>query len=160
RAELRLNEALKAGPENPSALWARFALGRCAYYLASAEGRLLETPDGLPKEQQGPARQRYRDHLTRARDGFDKVDEELLQRASAAGGQLTPMEQSMIRQAALAAAECDFFLPDYEEAIRRFKHIAVRYPAQVEELAALSFLWQCHYRMNEPAKAREVAVKM
>src|SRR5262249_26238308 len=98
--------------------------------------------------------------LTRARDHFDKVEEELLQRAAATGGRLTPAENEFIRQSALSAAECDFFLPDYEEAIRRYKQIALRYPGRVEELAALSFQWQCYYRKDEPAKAREVAVKV
>jgi len=55
-----------------------------------------------------------------------------------------------------AAAESNFYLGRFEEAVRRYTVLADRHPQQVEELAALSQIWHCstyYLKQQEPARA-------
>ena len=48
------------------------------------------------------------------------------------------------RQAAFALAECRFDLGQYDEALRIYEVLSVRYHHQVDGLIALRAAWQCH----------------
>src|SRR5258706_12178906 len=107
----------------------------------------------MPVKDRDAASERYRKFLAKARVPFEEVEKVLLDRDEKKA--LADVDRPLLRQAQFAAAECWFFTEEYEEAVRRYKLLRVRYANQFEELVALSQLWQCYGRyMKQPENAR------
>jgi hypothetical protein len=149
-AEPRLADALRLYPENPQAKVAAFRLGRCAYFEALKEYEASKPPS-LPPETKAARLKRYRELLQKGADLFEKLGNEMQEKATASP--LPPGEAVLWRQTSFAAAECYFFMASYQEAAQRNSILAARYKGQVEELVALSQLWQCQFYLaqREPA---------
>src|SRR5207249_2588593 len=60
--------------------------------------------------------------------------------------------------------DCYFWLQKYEESVRRYGALALRYQGRPEEMIALSQLWQCYVFMGrqdkEPDRAAAVLKRM
>src|SRR5258706_11767866 len=107
----------------------------------------------MPVKDRDAASERYRKFLAKARVPFEEVEKVLLDRDEKKA--LADVDRPLLRQAQFAAAECCFFLEEYEEAVRRYKLLRLRYANQFEELVALSQLWQCYEKyLSQPESAR------
>lgn len=178
KAQTRLEAALRFYPQNAHALQAEHMLARCSWFQAAQESHLLKDLQSrqgqleqalkqqLPEKERESAKQeleklkkdweavrvRKRELLEKAKKPFEEVENTLLKREQ--DGKLAESERILLRQASFAAAECYFFQEDFEEAVRRYQILRIRYEGQFEELVALSQLWQCHgVYLNEPTKA-------
>jgi hypothetical protein len=158
KAETKLDAALRNYPNSGRALQAKFLLGRCHWYQAAQESRLLHDKN-MPAKDRDAAKERYRKFLEKARAPFEDVEKVLLDRDEKKG--LADADKPLLRQAQFAATECAFFLEEYEEAVRRYKLLRLRYANQFEELVALSQLWQCYEKyLNQPESARPLVDAM
>ena len=129
KAEAKLDQALRNYPNSGRALQAKFILGRCHWYQAAQESKLLFDKN-LPEKDRVAAKERYRKFLEKARDPFEGVEKVLLERDEKKA--LADADRPLLRQAQFAAAECYFFLEEYEEAVRRYKQLRLRYAGQFE----------------------------
>jgi tetratricopeptide (TPR) repeat protein len=158
-AEQRFLGALQQHPAAAGVPKARFCLGKCYWFVATRKSNALSSQElTLSPEERKHHQREMAESLRKALEQFTKV-EELLQARRAAGG-LTAGDATRLRLAEYAAAECHFFLGQYEEAVKRNAALADRYQGQPEELVALSQLWQCHNYLNQPDKAQEVVGRM
>jgi outer membrane protein assembly factor BamD (BamD/ComL family) len=158
KAQTRLQEALQNYPSSVQANFARFYLGRCFWFLAAKESSVLRDKK-LPKEDLDVSRKRYKEYLEKARQPFEIVESSLL--AQQQKSELSPADASLLRQASFAAAECCFYVGgEYEEAVRRYNLLALRYRHTVEELIALSQLWQCYQIYLRPANPEKASATL
>jgi hypothetical protein len=158
KAEIKLEAALRNYPNGGRSLQAKFLLGRCHWYQAAQESRLLHDKN-LPVKDREAAKERYRKFLEKARMPFEEVEKVLLDRDEKKA--LADADRPLLRQAQFAAAECYFFSEEYEEAVRRYKLLRQRYANQFEELVALSQLWQCYEKyLNQSESARPLIETM
>lgn len=168
KAQTRLKAFVESFPASPLADRARFMTGRCAWFLAAKESNALAQFRKLSKEEQADPTTKatidktlktYKDLLSSARPLFEQVEDNLVKKQMA--GALSKMDATLLQQASFGAAECYFFQGEYEEAVRRYNLLAIRYAKQVEELVAWSQLWQCHqFFLKQPEKAEEALAQM
>ena len=172
RAAEALVRALERFPESPQALRARYYEGRCYWFLAAREaGKIREgqakfaasgTAEEVRKQTQqaiAAAEKQYRKYLEQAVEPFNAVEAVLVRSQTA--GTLTPADAVLLRQASFSAAECYFFLGNYDESTVRYDRLVLRYKGKVEELVALSQLWHCYsVRLAQPEEARKALQKM
>jgi hypothetical protein len=83
-----------------------------------------------------------KDLLEKARTIFEPLENELME--ISLKGALSEADQQTLRQASFAAADCYFYMENFEESVRRYRELSLRYSGQVMELVALSQLWQCY----------------
>ncbi len=172
KAEARLKDALQSYPDSKYAITARYQLGRCYWYQASQEGRaaqeaqkqLAAVPmDKIADREVIQSRiqlhmKQYREYLQRAVVPMQMVEAPLARKPA---DQLTPAEALLLKQASIHLAEYLFYLGEYEQSVQAYAQVAVRYEKQVEQLIALSQMWQCYERfLDQPDKARDVLARM
>jgi tetratricopeptide (TPR) repeat protein len=158
-AEFKYLEALREGPAKPQWTRAEFRLGRCYWYQASKMSKALQDP-GLAKDARDAYKRQYDEFLQSAIGPFEKVESEVLSRQSK-NEPLNPGDLINLRQSSFAVAECYFYLGQYEEAVSRYILLEKRYDGQVEQLVALSQLWQCYDQyLRQPEKAKETLKRM
>ena len=184
KAEYRLSRAIQFYPESTQSVKAHFYQGRCFWYLAAQKATRIKDLNvkiqeldttvsgrgGAPtdnearqkkqfQEQVTQEEKSYAEQLTKARPPFLDVEEKLLKKKQSES--LNPEETKLLRQSSFAVAECAFYLGDYEDCVKRYEGLADRYQLQVEELMALSQLWQCYsVYLEEPKKADYVVSRM
>lgn len=139
-AMTRLQAALEQYPKSEYANNAKFLIGRCFWYQAARDSQKLQNP-ATPKKDFDLIRTNYKENLKQALKHFDDLEVRLLER----GRNLTPDETILLRQTSFGAAECCFFMEAFDDAVRRYNLLRLRYAEKVEELVILSQLWQCHY---------------
>jgi hypothetical protein len=183
KAEYRLARAMQFYPAGESSTKARFLQARCHWYLASqradkirdlnfkqqALAKSIGENGGTPTDAENHQRKQldeqvaqeeagYNESLAKARIPFQEVEERLLRKK--ADGSLTPDEAKLLRQTSFAAAECSFYLGDYDDCVKRYEALADRYQSQVEGMIALSQLWQCYSYLKDQKKAEYIVVRM
>ena len=63
-------------------------------------------------------------------------------------------EAATLKEAAYWGVDCYFYMEKYEETVRRYSALALRYQQQPEGLIALHQIWYCqHFYLREPEKA-------
>jgi tetratricopeptide (TPR) repeat protein len=178
RAQTCLEDALRLYPQDPHALMARFMYGRCLWFQAGRESQQLSelrlrmdqlakalTQQLQEKEREAAAQElakvkkdweasktRYRDLLEKAKRPFEEVESTLQKREQ--DSRLSDEDRPLMRQAAFAAAETYFFREEYDEALRCYQILKIRYEGQFEELVALSQLFQCAIYIRDTDKAK------
>jgi len=167
RARDELTRAMQYFPDSPQVVAARFMLGRCSWYQAARESKLLQSREGqvLTPEARKSHEQRISQYLQQALDEFQKLATELTRKEARAHNLklpgLTAEEAAYLRMSMFAAAECTYFLGEFEAAARRYEVLALKYQGQVEELVALSQLWQCYAKyLRQPEKAEAVVERI
>lgn len=162
-AEQRFLSAIQQYPDSPAVPKARFYLGKYYWYAATQKSRMLDpraNPDqaNIGPEERKQMQRQMAESLKRALEQFEKVQEILQARQLAA--LLPPDEASRLRLAEFSAAECCYFLGRFDETLKRYTVLAERHRLQVEELAALSQMWQCHNALNQPDLSKAILARM
>lgn len=151
QAYQHFEKALERYPNNPGALKARLQLAQCLRFLAQ---QCVEKINSAKTEEE---RRHWRTQGQRwvemAAAHLQTLTAELaaLQKTRP----LTPDEESMVRQAAFAFAECQFDLGQYVETLRLYEELAGRYRNQVDGLIALRFAWQLYKLQFQPKLAAQ-----
>jgi hypothetical protein len=182
KAEYRLGRAIQFYPESAQAIKARFQRGRCFWYLAAQRAtkikevsaklhELSSDPTGASpseadlrlkkqlQEQKTQEEKSYNENLAKARVPFQELENLLLTKKQSTV--LSTDETKHLRMSSFAIAECAFYLGEYDDCVRRYETLGERYQGQVEELMALSQLWQCFsVYLEEPKKADFVLARM
>src|SRR5205823_1745263 len=114
------------------------------------EGLEMRKPDLPPEERNQRLRQR-RDALRRSAGALQKVEAILIDRQK--GKPLSADDEATLLQASFYAADCSFYLGDYNDAIRRYQALERRYAKQVGQLQALLGLWKVYHHWSEPLSA-------
>lgn len=157
-ASMRYQEALDHYPADARAPKARFHLADCYRLLADLENQNLGFGRQQPPDAMRLIRERYRRWLMMALAHYQKLADDLATRR--ANTTLTPDEEELVRQAEFAQGKCQIDLGHYQDAIKLFEILGVRYRYHVEHLNALREIWRCHWMMRNPDKARETVRQM
>jgi tetratricopeptide (TPR) repeat protein len=156
-AEQRFLAAVQQYPDSPAAAKARHCLGKVYWYTAVQRNRAARAPDVTDDERKLKNKQ-MAEALQKAVEQFDLSEKLLLARQKA--GPLDAAESELLYMSSWAAAESNFFLGRHDEAIRRYSVLVERHPQQVEELAALSQIWQSYvYYLKQPEQGRAVLAR-
>jgi tetratricopeptide (TPR) repeat protein len=156
-AEQRYLGALQQYPDSAEAPSARFYLGQCYVNMALQKRSALDVSTLSDEERKG-YRKQYADNFQKAFEQFDKLEEWLTNRQKSA--KLSVAEEILLWKVSFATAECTFYLTKFDEAIRRYSILAVRYQGQIGELGALSQLFQCYSWTRQTDKAKAVLARM
>lgn len=141
QAETALTAAIQQYPKSAEIPYAKAQLGRCYWFQAGKESRAAQNPNlSAPEREQ--AHKRMRDLLEKARQIAEPLEDELRHREQ--DETLSENDRLVLKQVAFLVAECYFFMENFEEAVRRYNILALRYKGEIEELIALSQLWQCY----------------
>lgn len=152
QAAVRLQEALDRYPSDPRAVEARYQLAEC-YRQLSTEENQKQSAKNLTAAAQTHYREQYRHWLKQSAANYQKLTDDLSARQAVAP--LPVGEETLLRQADFALAECRFDLGQYEEALQLYQTLAARYRRQVEELIALRQIWRYYWVQRKPDKARD-----
>lgn len=147
-AMVRYQEALERYPGNSSAQKARLQLAQSCRQLADQASQRL-VGDTATVAERDHYRKLRSDFLEKAAAAYQQIDEQLAGRYS-----LSPEEQTLARQAAFAVGDCRFDLGQYDEALKVYELLSVRYHHQIEGLIALRSVWQCQGIKLQHDKAR------
>jgi tetratricopeptide (TPR) repeat protein len=142
-AVIRLQEVLNRYPGSPRQLSVRYQLAQCYRRLAALEDQSLKANLPLPQEPLLHVSQQRRRWLQSAVANYQKIIDDLSARAAA--GPLPASDESILRQALSAAAECHFDQGEFAEAISYYEELSVRCPHQVEALKALKQAVRCYW---------------
>lgn len=158
KAETHLSRALREFPSSHESLHARFLLGRCYWWQAGKESQTSENSQ-LPVAERNAAKKRMKELLAKSAGVFEPLEDELLKLDREQ--KLTDENRKELTQTCFAAAECHFFMEEFDGAIQRYNILRIRFAGQVNELIALSQLWQC-YRVyqNDLDRARTTVSAM
>ncbi|HTK75487.1 MAG TPA: hypothetical protein VL371_09535 [Gemmataceae bacterium] len=157
-AEQRFLACLQQYPDSPAAAKGRLCLGKVYWYTAVQRNRAARAQDVTDDERKLKNKQ-MAEALQKAIDQFDLSEKLLLARQQS--GPLAPAELAQLYMASWAAAESNFYLGRHDEAIRRYSALVERHPQQVEELAALSQIWQSYvYHLKQPEQGRVVLARL
>ena len=149
-AEQRLLGAIEQYPESPQAPAARRLLGLAYWTDARLKGEALRTP-GLDEGEKRAYRQRRADLILKSAENFSKGQEQLLARQRS--GVLSAKEAQYLKEMSFWNADCYYWLPRYEESIRLYGTLAVRYQGLPEELIALNMLYLSYNDDRQTDKA-------
>ncbi len=141
QAQTALATAIQQYPKSVEVPYAQAQLGRCYWFQAGKESRAAQNP-ALSSAEREQAQKRMRDLLEKARQVAEPLEDELRRREQE--DTLSENDQLILKQVSFLVAECFFFMENFEEAVRRYNILALRYKGEIEELIALSQLWQCH----------------
>ncbi len=162
KSEVRFRTLLDTYPDGPRAVFARFQLGQCYWFIAGQEAdrckaakKIIEdpaTPEPRRIETQAvfdSSYKQYMEWLKKAAEPFKTVEATLL-KGMPTNPKLTLAEAELLRKASLAAADCAFFLGEWNECVLRYDNVAERYAGTIVQLEALRSLWRCyqHYLQN------------
>ncbi len=142
-AVVRLQEFLNRFPGSPRQLAVRYQLAECFRRLAAQEEKVAQAATVLPHEPQNQLPQQRRRWLQSAVANYQKIIEDLSARA--ASGPLPTSDETTLRLALNAAAECHFDQGQFAEAISYYEELAVRYRNQPEVLKALKQAVRCYW---------------
>ena len=173
KAEVRFRTLLDSYPDGQRAVFARFQLGQSYWFIAGQEAdrckaakKIIDdptTPDDRKIEAQGvydSSYKQYTDWLKKAAEPFKAVEAALLQ-GMTSNPKLPPAEADLLRKASFAAADCSFFLGEYEDCVLRYDTVAQRYAGTVVQLEALRSMWRCYqYYLQNAAKAANTLTQM
>ncbi|MFO0808071.1 MAG: hypothetical protein U0746_05570 [Gemmataceae bacterium] len=148
-AEQRLLRAIAEYGDGSPAIRARMMLARCYWFNAVLKSRALTNVSLSDEERKQYARQ-YADNLTKSLEQYEKVEMVLSVKQSAGG--LTADETVHYKHAQFWGSDCYFYLRKYDEALRRYQALALRYRQQPEELIALSQVRNIYYETNDTEK--------
>jgi hypothetical protein len=126
--------------------------------MADQESQNFGFGKGLNADALSHFRSQYKRWLMMAQANYRKLADDLAERKSDAP--LSPAEEAILRQADFAQAECQIDLGHYEEAIRLYEILTVRYSHRIEHLLALREIFRCYFMLRNPAKARETALEV
>ncbi len=149
-AEQRLLGALEQYPASLQAPAARRLLGLSYWTEARLKDQALRIP-GLSEDEKRNYDQRRIELLLKSAENFEKAEEQLLARQRT--GPLSPNESQYLKQVSFWGADCYFWLHRYEESIRRYGTLALRYQGLPEELIALSQLYSSYASNRQNDKA-------
>lgn len=156
-AEQRYLGALQQFPESTEAAKAMFHLGQCYWFAASQKSKALGGST-LTDDERKAYQKQYAESLEKAAVQFEKIEALLTARQRSAP--LTADDESLLWRASFSVAHCAFYLSKFEDAVRHYGALAVRYQGQIGELGALSQVFQCYALSRQPDKAKSVLVKM
>jgi tetratricopeptide (TPR) repeat protein len=162
-AEERLRGAIAQYPDGLAAAGARIVLGKCYWNDARTKSQALERSragsTSLSAEERNTYLRQRDDFLRQSAEQYETVEKQMLARERTAG-RLTPEEADYLKKAAFWGTDCFFWLHQYEESVRRFGALALRYQGRPEELIALSQIWQSYMLLNQPDKAATLIARM
>jgi tetratricopeptide (TPR) repeat protein len=157
-AAYRYDEALSRFPGNPEGPSARKHLADCYRQLASLEDRNLRSGLYLTPE----ARLHYSDQrrlwMQKAEANYHKLADDLA--ALRTGAKLSALDESILRDASFAVAECHFEMGDYSGAARLYEDIVGRYADGVEALEALKQITRCYWVQRDSKKASQTVERI
>jgi hypothetical protein len=74
---------------------------------------------------------------------------------------LAAPEADLLRKASFFAADCAFFLGEYEDCVLRYDLVAQRHAGTVVQLEALRSMWRCYqYYLQNAEKAQNTLTQM
>ncbi len=172
KAEIPFRTLLNNYPENARAIYARFMIGQCYWFIAGQEAdkckaakKLLDdanVPEDRKREadaQYETSYKQYMDWLKKAAEPFKVVETALLNGME--NPSLAPADAELLRKASLAAADCAFFAGGYEDCVARYDAIAQRYAGTVVQLEALRSMWRCYqYYLQNADKSVDTLTQM
>ncbi len=151
-AVARLSEAIQRYPDSPQAPVASYLLADC--YRRIAQGhreRLLQHSTG----QQRPVQPgEIHAMFSKALEIYQQTQQRLMTRE--ASGELTPLENLVLRNTWFALAGTLYYIGRYEEAAAAYQSIVVKYQNRPEVLQAYLQLSDCYRQVNRPDEARNV----
>jgi tetratricopeptide (TPR) repeat protein len=160
QADARYTEAIQYYPQSLRATEARLVRGYCQWFLASREADKLKLIERQIKDpaltaiertnlemRRKSADEQFSKSLRAAIVAFQELEDRLLPKFLA--GELKGKDALYFKNGSFRLASCLFFLGEYEESIRRYLVFVERYQGQVDELNALSQLWQCYSRIKD-----------
>lgn len=146
----RLDEALQREPNAEQAIEARYMLAMAHVYSAK-----------LPKKQLGginiettrvALRKELQRELQAAIGGFESLITKLIAKQEL--GELTPVENRILRNCIFGKADALFDLAQYEEAIKAYASATNRYQQQEECLEAYVQIAICQRKLNRQMESR------
>ena len=169
KAETRYRTVLDNDPEGSKAICARFQLGLCYFRLAGMESDRCKEADKVRSDPASSSKQkqeantvykqshlRYMEALKKARDPFIACETSLQQTAP----KLTRENAILLRRASFYAADCAYFLGEYEDAMGRYEGLTQRYTGTVAELEAFKQMYEGRKFLGETDKANDVLLHM
>lgn len=149
-AEQRLLGALQQYPDSRQAPMARRLLGLTYWTEARLKSKAVASPSLSADERRAYERQQV-ELMKKSAEQFEKGEQQLSARQ--AGGRLAADEGTCLKQMAFWGADTYWLMGNYEECLRRYGALALRYQGVPEELIAISQLWQTYKALRDPAKA-------
>jgi tetratricopeptide (TPR) repeat protein len=168
-AEARYSEVLSNHSNGAKANYAQFQLAYCYYREATQESARCREANKIRndpatsnfRKQEAETKfeqcnARYLQFLKKAFDAF-KNSETALQQA---GQKLTQEDAILLRRASLIAADCAYYLGNYEESMERYDKLTRRYSGTVVALEAFKQMYECKKFLKDFRKANELFLQM
>ncbi len=165
KAETRFRIVLDNYPDGPKANYPRFQLGLCYYRQAGMESDRCKEADKVRNDPTSSSKQkqeadtkfkqchsRYMELLKRASAPF-KACETALQQI---GSQLSREDAVLLKRTSFFAADCAYYLGEFEEAMRRYDAMTQRYTGTVVELEAFKQQYECQRFLKNQVKAKDL----
>lgn len=153
-ASRTLEDALMHFPENSDSIRARYQLADCYRQLAVQAYRNYE--DLLPQHNLLPGnldrqQKEYQSYFQKATDEFHKLGE-LIEKDPAARARLSAEQQV---QVPFNEADCLFKRGRYQDALKIYERLAIRFPQRPEGLEALGGTARCYAALGDMPHFRQ-----
>lgn len=173
KGEVRFRLLIDTYPEGARSIPARFHLGQCYWFIAGQEAdrckaakKIIDDP-ATPSDRRAETQaaydssyKQYMEWLKKAAEPFKAVETMLL-KGMTSNPKLPLAEAELLRKASFAAADCAFFLGEYDDCILRYDLVAQRYAGTVVQLEALRSMWRCYqYYLQNAEKAAHSLTQM
>jgi tetratricopeptide (TPR) repeat protein len=133
-------------------------LARCYRQLAQQEDQKLHGGIYLTEDSQVHYREQRRLWVQMAAANYQKLVDDFGARPVA--NPLVDAEETILRQAHFAVAECHFELGDFRGAIRTYEELIARYPHRVEALHAMKQVARCYWVLGDQKRAAETVKRV
>jgi tetratricopeptide (TPR) repeat protein len=151
-------EALERFPGNGRAAEARLELAQCYRQLAAQEDQKLRAGAYMTEEAQVHYRQQRRRWMQMASAHYQKLTDDLTARFD--DKPLGEKQETILRQAGFALAECHFELGDFTGAVQLFEQLVTRNAHEPDALRALKQITRCHWIMRNHKAAQETVARI
>ncbi len=158
-AEQRLLLALQQYPNSPEANQARLTLASCYWFRAAMKSKILDAnppgKGGLSDDERKLYQRQQVELLGQAAEQYERAEKTLLDRQRS-GAALSPEEGTQLKNGAFHAVDCYFWMGRYEDAVQRYKVLALRYQQLPEELIARYQIFMIYFLyLKQPDRAAE-----
>ena len=157
-AAVRLQEFLDRYPGHDKQVTVRQQLADCYRRLAALEDQNLRPGLLLTPEAEIHYKDQRRSWLQKAEANYQKLADDLATKGSSA--RLTESEETTLRQALWAVADCHFDQGHHIEAIGYFEKLVARYPGQAITLKALQQIIRCYWLQKNREQARATVQRL
>ena len=100
----------------------------------------------------------YQASLGKAFEEFTAVETYLTKAPS--GSKLNAADAELLRRTSLLAADCAYFMGNYDDAVTRYDQVATRYENTVTQLEALKKRFECYQYKKDTVRAVDTFIQM